>query len=516
MKNVIIYTRVSTDEQADNGYSLPAQERILKEFCNIKGCNIVSHFKEDFSAKTFNRPEWKKLKEFVKLNKKNVDSVLCHKWDRFSRNMENALAEMRELRKYGIEVNTVEQPLDLSHPDSKLLLAIYLTVPEIENDKNSIRTTEGSRQARLEGCWTGTAPFGYKNVRDHDGRSTLQANDKAIIVKNIFTEFAKGIYNAEEVRKLYKAEGLKLSKMAFLNMLRNVAYIGKVHVKAWGKNESLDVQGLHEPIIEEELFLRVQSILRGRKKNWANRILKTRDNLELRGFLKCKFCGNPLTGSKSKGRTHHYYYYHCNNNKCQERFRADYANRAFEDYLSTFQFSKEVIDLYEMILEDTYKQTRNKRASDYKELERQIEVFSKKLENIQDLIVDEKISTEDYQSMKNRYLNNQKELISRLTEIKVDEKSSLNHLRFGMSLLRNLTEYYSKADLPTKRSIIGSIFPEKLEFEKGQYRTPRINEVVNLILLKSKELQTHKNKQADNYADLSTWAPPVGLEPTTL
>ncbi len=65
---------------------------------------------------------------------------------------------IKYLDKLGIKVESVEQPLDLSIPDNKMLLALYLTAPEIENDKNSIRTTEASRRAKLEGCWMGTAP----------------------------------------------------------------------------------------------------------------------------------------------------------------------------------------------------------------------------------------------------------------------------------------------------------------------------------------------------------------------
>ena len=83
MKNVILYFRVSTDEQADKGFSLRDQEQKLLNYCNSNNLNVLAVFKEDHSAKTFNRPEFKKLLLFVKNNKSKVQQLLFTKWDRF-------------------------------------------------------------------------------------------------------------------------------------------------------------------------------------------------------------------------------------------------------------------------------------------------------------------------------------------------------------------------------------------------------------------------------------------------
>src|SRR5690349_23403304 len=95
MNNAIIYTRVSTDEQADKGYSLRYQEERLKQYCDLRQINIVAHFKDDHSAKTFERPEFKKLMDYVGCNKNLVDKILFVKWDRFSRNTEESYRMIR-------------------------------------------------------------------------------------------------------------------------------------------------------------------------------------------------------------------------------------------------------------------------------------------------------------------------------------------------------------------------------------------------------------------------------------
>jgi len=68
--NIILYYRVSTDEQA-KGFSLDYQEEVLNRFCEIKGYNVIKSYREDESGKNFEgRPEWNKLQKFAKENKK--------------------------------------------------------------------------------------------------------------------------------------------------------------------------------------------------------------------------------------------------------------------------------------------------------------------------------------------------------------------------------------------------------------------------------------------------------------
>lgn len=267
MKNAIIYTRVSTDEQANHGYSLQHQNSLLQQYCNSKGINILKHYEEDFSAKTFDRPEINKAFDFLKKNKKNVDLFLFTKWDRFSRNQEEALKAIRELQNMGITANSVEQPLDLENPDQKVLLSLYLIIPEVENDKNSQRTMEGMRRAMKEGCFMGRAPIGYDHFRDEFGNATLLPNEiLAPLVAEAFSEYCTGLYSANELRNKYLDRGLKTSKQGFINMLKNVVYSGKIFIGEWKKQSAEIVDGIHPAIVKEDTFEKVQLILSGKKK----------------------------------------------------------------------------------------------------------------------------------------------------------------------------------------------------------------------------------------------------------
>ena len=89
-RKAILYTRVSTDEQAINGYSLLDQLEKLKAYCSIQQIEVIAHYQDDHSAKDFNRPEFKKLLEYAKRNQNKIDLLLFVKWDRFSRNAPEA------------------------------------------------------------------------------------------------------------------------------------------------------------------------------------------------------------------------------------------------------------------------------------------------------------------------------------------------------------------------------------------------------------------------------------------
>ncbi|KAB2912655.1 MAG: recombinase family protein, partial [Bacteroidetes bacterium] len=117
MERVITYCRVSTDEQASQGYSLRDQKDKLEKYCSAHGYAVAAHYEEDYSAKTFDRPEFKKLLAFIKRNKGLITKLIFIRWDRFSRNITDALVVIRELASYGITCISIDQPLDLSIPE---------------------------------------------------------------------------------------------------------------------------------------------------------------------------------------------------------------------------------------------------------------------------------------------------------------------------------------------------------------------------------------------------------------
>ena len=517
----IIYKRVSTDEQADRGFSLQHQETVLKQFCSINNYTIVDVYTEDYSGKDFNRPEWNKIIEFLKKNKGKVDQVLCLRWDRWSRNLYLALKEIKTLKNLGVLISTVEQPIDLSNPDSKVLLSIYLTLPEVENDKNSIRTTEGSRRARIEGCWTGSAPRGYDNCRV-EGKSTLKPSEAAPYIKECFERMVLGVYSANEVRIYindkkypYKGKHFNITKQTFYNIIRNIAYTGKIKVKKYKKEEEQIVIGLHPPIITETLFERANDYLDGRVRNFDFKSDKT-DLYPLRGFMKCLEHGRALTAYKSQSRNkdwHHYYL--CTKPRCQ-RFRVDWAHEQIKKLLDKISFTAGMVTVYKSQLESLIDRDDITRKTEIKRLETEIEKYETRQTNLQNSFLDGDISSSDYNEMKIRIeteLSHKKIQLDRLKSTKSPFKVYLNKI---LPMIENLSQYWDKADGKTKQKILGCIFNEKFEnfnFESCNHIfTPEIES----IMLVTSVLKSGKNKKEVKNDLLSIMAPPLGLEPRTL
>lgn len=175
MRKADLYIRVSTDEQADKGYSQRDQEDRLRKYCELKSISIRNIYVEDHSAKSFNRPEWQKyLSNLRKLKNSKVGTLLLFtKWDRFSRNAGDAYQMINQLRKLGVTPEAIEQPLDLTIPENKIMLAFYLAAPEVENDRRALNVIHGMRRARKEGRYMATAPLGYVNKMSEDKKKYI-------------------------------------------------------------------------------------------------------------------------------------------------------------------------------------------------------------------------------------------------------------------------------------------------------------------------------------------------------
>lgn len=493
--NVICYKRVSTDEQADRGFSLQHQETMLTKYCEINNFNIVDIYTEDCSGKSFDRPEWKKIMTYIRSHRGKVDLILCNRWDRFSRNQYDAMTVIKELRKYGVTVNTVEQPLDISNPDNKILLSLYLSIPEVENDKISMRTAEGSWRARNEGCWTAQAPKGYQNYRD-EKKSTLRPHPiEAPLMKEAFNMLASGSYSADEVRKWLNDNKLKISKNTFLRCIRNPVYIGKIRTGAWKKEPSQDVVGLHPAIIPEEVFHRANDVLSGRRRNMKFHDDKT-DLYPLKGFLVCPDHNKSLTAYACRshtGKLHHYYL--CCKDRCKHRYRIQDVHESIEDILSTISFSAQIVNLYRKTLEKLFEKDDYQRRDEIQKTKKELEKLELRKSNLQNDLMDRAITSHDYQEMKSRV---EKDIVltkEKLTELQQEKSPFKVYLQKEVPMLENLLEYYRKSNGTTKKKILGCIFAQKLVLDKGKVVTPVFTEPIQLILRISEDLGSSEKKK---------------------
>ena len=504
--NVICYKRVSTEDQADRGYSLQHQEEVLRKYCEINQYNIVGMYTEDYSAKTFDRPEWRKIMAYVKKHKDTVDMILCLRWDRFSRNQYDALTTIKALDKLGVKVNTIEQKLDLSNPENKVLLSMYLTLPEVENDKNSIRTIDGTRRAKKEGCWTAKPPTGYDRYRDGKN-ATLRPNKDAPLITEAFERLATGAYIAEEVRIWLNSKGLKICKQTYLNIIRNHVYMGKIFIKPYKKEPAQIVRGLHPAIVSEEVFYLANDVLAGRKRDLKFHVDKT-DIYPLKGWLKCPVHGTALTAYGSTGRKKTtYHYYLCTKCGHEQRHRIDDVHKAVEDVLSTIQVNAQTLGLYKKVLEKVFDKEDYMRRDETEKAKKEIDKMEQRKSNLQAKLLDGEMNAANFNEMMEKLEKDTAMLKNTLIGLQTEMTPFRKYIKHTLPMLENLVEYYKKADGNTKKKILGCIFTEKLIIEKGRVANTPFTIPVQVLLNTVKGFQGSKKKKEVEFDLLSTWAP---------
>lgn len=506
--------RVSSDEQA-KGYSLDIQENNLRNWCEENNVEVVKCFREDHSAKDFNRPQWKELKAFAKSAQQEIDLLLITTWDRFSRNTTEAFYELQVFRKFGIEVQSIQQPIDFAIPESKVLLAIYLTIPEVDNDRRSMKIKEGIRAALKAGRWSRNAPRGYKNSRDDNNKPIIVPSENAKHIQFAFEEVAQGTSQQYILRQLSK-KGFEVSKTALSLLLRNPVYIGKIKIPSNEEEPEQIIDGVHQGIVSFNLFYKVQQVL---AKNYSQRNRKKMNSLKeelvLRGLIICSKCGNNVTGSASKSRNGvRHFYYHCNYCK-KERYRSDLANKTIEEFLRELVFPEQLVKIYHEILIKliTKRREKDKDITDIEKVKDTIQKLEKKLERLQDLLLDDVITSDDYTKKRKAITAEINDLKATIEPSEAFDETVKQRIKNGINLLADIQKTYVNADTASKLRILGSIFPEKIEFQNLKCRTTRINSLIMLILLNNKDLKKEKTGQLFENLELSRLVESPGIEP---
>ncbi len=513
MKRAILYARVSTDDQADRGYSLGVQQEQLRKYCELKGIEIIFVYVEDHSAKTFNRPKFQEFLKYAKTNYKNIDLLLFVSWDRFSRNVTDAYEMLAKLKNWNIESQSITQPIDWKIPENKIMLAIYLTLPEVDNDNRSIKVRSGIRGANKLGRWTSTAPLGYINRRDEQNKPIIIPSPQSTLIAWGFEEIRKG-RPMDIVRKELNQKRVKVSKSQFTRLLRNPVYMGKLFVKGLEDEPEQIVEGHHEGIISEELFYAVQNVIEKRTiKLNKHHSFKDRDELPLRGLLCCSKCGNHVTGSASKSKTGaRHFYYHCSYCK-QERFRADKANIEMEALLSSLNIVSEAETLYEIISEDFVKENPKQEAQKQSVLANELSKLKEREEKLQNTFLEGHLSAQDYTQLKRKLEEQLHEVKQKISDGKNEKKGRKEELKQASEKLPNLLERYRNSNVQEKKDLISSIFPKKFIFCENEVRTQEIDAAVALIIEKTKVLAEGLKQQAKYALHLLHLVAPTGIEP---
>ena len=473
--NAIIYVRVSTSEQADYGYSLPAQEEFCREYAIKHGYNVLKVFVErGESAKTLDRTELKALLLYVRSKKNIVEVMIVHRIDRLSRNSLDCLTVKAMLAKSNVSLKSVTEPIDDS-PAGVMTVTILSSVAQFENDIRADRTKSGMIEAVKQGWWLWPAPYGYIR-KTIDNKSYLFPSEDAPTIKKIFDDFISGKKQFEIVEEL-SLSGINITKQHLNNILKNPLYMGKMRTNFFPDLKN----GNFEPIIDEVTFYKVQQLLNPNKKRAYS--LEFNDQFPLKKLLKCPNCNRYLTGSFSTGRHGKKYpYYHCTIKSCSYKpIRTDYVHYLFIEYLKSYEMDKEFISQ----LFDNAKEYLNAKQYDNKNilayLKKEITELEQQRDNNEDYALRKVFSEETYTR---KAKDIESKLASKKVQVAEYERQILNVdelMEFGKKFYLNLSNFWHDLEGGQKRCLQEMLFPEGIYLENNNFRTALKSPILSLI-----------------------------------
>ena len=406
-----LYMRVSTEDQAREGFSLPEQKERLEAFCKFKGYEIIDYYEDaGISAKTGNhRPEFERLKDDIK--SKRINTIVALKLDRITRSIydwENLMTFLDENNAY---LDCVNDEINTTSANGKMISRLLMSVSQNEIERTSERTKVGMAGAIKNGHIPHKAPLGYKH---EDRKLVIDYSTKDIVIR-IFDLYYNGL-SYKKISNLFNEEKVlgrdNWRDSTIVTILENEIYKGDfVHGKR--TNHPTFYEDVVEPIVSKEMWEDCQV----KKKKNSKSYQRTLTYLYLQK-LRCPKCGRILGGkatTKKNGKS--YFYYYCSD--CKIEFKEKLIN----DYFN--QFIAELIEYDEVVNQFFLPMIKQKFDEPREQLEKEINNQRNKLERIKKAYINGVFELKEY--------NEEKKIVEKAIselETKLDTTDSVEELRF--------------------------------------------------------------------------------------
>jgi len=465
------YIRVSTQEQAKEGYSIKAQTERLKSYCIARGWSASEIYTDPaYSGAKIERPALQKLISDVK-NKK-IDLVLVYKLDRLSRSQKDTLYLIEDVFiKNGIDFVSINENFDTSTAFGRAMIGILSVFAQLEREQIKERTQMGRAERAKSGLWHGGGnfPIGYDYI---EATSELIIDEyEAMQVREIFDMYANNQYSFNKIKQTLNKKGYKNKHgewnhtSTIKNVLKNSLYTGRV---SWGEHE---YQGKHQPIIEKELFDLAQKRLdeTGWEKGETPNTSPFSATQLLSGVLFCKNCGARYFGSGAYRGSHklpnsqkqYIHIYTCYS-------RAKTKKEMIKDPTCK-NMNWKAVDLDQYVAREIMKLNFEKefnalvsgpKKTDKKNIERlaikkQIEKLDAQMSKTLDLLLYDNLPT---QKVAERLEVLSKEKIKLETSLEgfKKKKAKLSHEE-ALDIIRNSSDIFGNGDILAKRHLINSL-----------------------------------------------------------
>ncbi len=465
LDKAIIYTRVSSKDQEVEGYSIPAQIKILQEYAASNNLKIVKSFIEVETAKKIGRTQFNDMLVFLK-NEPLVKHILVEKTDRLHRNITDYAAIDQLIENSDINVHLVKEHTILSkdsNSHAKFMHGMHALMAKHYSDNLSEEVKKGMKQKAAQGTYPSRAPYGYLNTVI-DGKKVIVINpDTAPSVKKMFELYATGSYSLLKLREKMIEDGIpEKNRDNFYtshieSILKSEFYIGSF---SWGNRRFENAS--HEPLISKDLFLQVQESLRNPHK------IKSRKGLfPYTNFIKCGVCGYVLTAEIKKEK---YIYYHCTGYKsnCKQGYlKAEVIDQKFEEILGSIHISEEIQGMIIQSLKSSLKDKVEYHNKVVQQTENQIKFLQNRIDNAYMDKIDGKITEEFWKLHSPKWLEEKERLTIKLLALQKADKNYLENANIILELSKKAITLFKKQNANEKRRLI-DILTSNCSYQDGK------------------------------------------------
>lgn len=488
MKKAIGYVRISTKDQSN--FSMEGQEKYIREYAQRHSFEVVAIFKDEGrSAKSFDRPDWKHLEYFIERYSGKISVLIVAKYDRFSRNAAEGLQKIELLeRKYKIIIASVfeEMYIDYDSPFFFKQRADMLVNAEFELHVIRDRTKFGNHQARSSGRFITKAPWGYVNARDEKNKPVIVLDpEKVAVIRMVYNFYLAGTAIKQIATEAREHGFSRRGHSAIRNMLSNCVYAGLISVPAYRKDPAKHVKGIHEGVIEEHNWWKVQRLLGNiaRPRTIANA------EVPLRGELLC-FCANPFTAGNSRGKSGKYYWYYKCSTHPKINLSAIKLHSQFDEVLENLSLPETFTTYLQEKAAEILTTQLEERNGKIEVLRAELQQVEKNLDSAEEKFISGTLGQEAFTKWDSKYSGQAASLRHRLSDLEVITSAKWDLFKRNLHKLTDLKGIWHAATLIQKHIFLRQVFNYSLSYSEGAYRTPYLHPLFthNALILNEKGL----------------------------
>ncbi len=491
VKSCLIYCRVSSKRQVEEGNGLGSQEKRCRNYAFSKGYKVEKVFEEKgVSGALFDRPAMKELISFLDKNAHKEYVIIFDDLKRFARDYSVHLKLKMELvEARGATLECLNFNFE-NTPEGEFVEGILALQGELERKQNRRQVIQ-KQKARLErGFWPFCPPPQFKHIKSKQhGKILVSREPMASISKEALERYAKNLLNTQhEVKDFlneeYKKHGLdrRISIHGVQKLLSTPLNAGYVEYKPWEISLS---EGQHEGIISIDIHHVIQDKLAGRSKPKFNKSCST--DFPLRRFVTCSKCGSKLRASWNTGNGGKYPNYWCQNKDCEYRYKVTKAwdiHTKFEAVLKHSKATKGARSLATAIFNDVWETEKQRELKNISSLKDRMLEIDKELETL---------AKRSSQASSEKVVSVYEQLIEKLSNERDhigsgDEKPKLTENKFGTCLnrvydtLENPLLLWHSDNLEDQRTVLYMYFENGLDFDyKKGFGTYKFSEAINLL-----------------------------------